>query len=103
MPYSSFLYLDFHLFHDKAKRTQQGDLLGKHRFSTNISIILAALMMFSSSTLKWPFLEFENLANNIKCDVGNNERSLRTMSKMKMMTVDDNDDDNDNASLISLC
>ena len=59
--------------------------------------------MFSSSTLKWPFLEFENLANNIKCDVGNNERSLRTMSKMKMMTVEDNDDDNDNASLISLC
>ena len=75
---------------------------GKHGFSTNISK-LAALMMFSSRTLKWPFLEFENLANNIKCDVGNNELSLMTMSKMKMMTVDDNDDDNDNAALISLC
>ena len=37
---------------------------GKHGFSTNISK-LAALMMFSSRTLKWPFLEFENLANNI--------------------------------------
>ena len=28
LPYSTYLYLDFHLFHDKAKRTQQGDLLG---------------------------------------------------------------------------
>ena len=28
LPYSTYLYLDFHLlFHDKAKRTQQGDLL----------------------------------------------------------------------------
>ena len=28
LPYSTYLYLDFHLFHDKAKRTQQGNLLG---------------------------------------------------------------------------
>ena len=28
LPYSTYLYLDFHLFHDKAKRTQQGDMLG---------------------------------------------------------------------------
>ena len=27
LPYSTYLYLDFHLFHEKAKRTQQGDLL----------------------------------------------------------------------------
>ena len=27
LPYSTYLYLDFHLFHDKAKRTQQGNLL----------------------------------------------------------------------------
>ena len=26
LPYSTYLYLDFHLFHDKAKRTQQGNL-----------------------------------------------------------------------------
>ena len=29
LPYSTYLYLDFHLlFYDKAKRTQQGNLLG---------------------------------------------------------------------------
>ena len=28
LPYSTYLYLDFHLFHDKGKRTQQGNLLG---------------------------------------------------------------------------
>ena len=29
LPYSTYLYLDFHLlFHDKTKRTQQGNLLG---------------------------------------------------------------------------
>ena len=29
LPYSTYMYLDFHLlFHDKAKRTQQGNLLG---------------------------------------------------------------------------
>ena len=28
LPYSTYLYLDFHLFHDEAKRTQQGNLLG---------------------------------------------------------------------------
>ena len=27
LPYSTYLHLDFHLFHDKAKRTQQGNLL----------------------------------------------------------------------------
>ena len=31
MPYSTYLYLDFHLlFRDKAKRTQQGNLLHFH-------------------------------------------------------------------------
>ena len=29
LPYSTYLYLDFHLFHDQAKRTQQVNLLGK--------------------------------------------------------------------------
>ena len=27
LPYSTYLYLDFHFFHDKAKRTQQRNLL----------------------------------------------------------------------------
>ena len=27
LPYSTYLYLGFYLFHDKAKRTQQGNLL----------------------------------------------------------------------------
>ena len=32
LPYSTYLYLDFHLlFYDKAKRTQQGNLLRKMR------------------------------------------------------------------------
>ena len=30
LPDSFYLYLDFHFFHDKAKRTQQGNLLGQH-------------------------------------------------------------------------
>ena len=30
LPYSTYLYLDFHLFHDKAKRTQQGKRTAHH-------------------------------------------------------------------------
>ena len=42
LPYSTYLYLDFHLFHDQAKRKQQGDLLapGSPRRSITSQIII---------------------------------------------------------------
>ena len=42
MPYATYLYLDFHfLFHDKAKRTQVGNLLAQDVLDDLVQDVLA--------------------------------------------------------------
>ena len=66
MSYSTYLYLDFHLlfvFHDKAKRTQQGNLLvGVQTCEEDGGFVRmgwkakAATFLFPTASLRWSLL-----------------------------------------------
>ena len=56
LPYSTYLYLDFHVFHDKAKRTQQGNLLAPYVIFLNFGTPPVKSMPTNASICdkKWP-------------------------------------------------
>ena len=65
LPYSTYLYLDFHLFvfHDKAKRTQQGNLLVGVQTCEKYGEVVrmgwkakAAAFLFPTASLRWSLL-----------------------------------------------
>ena len=70
LPDSTHLFLDFHLFHDKAKRTHQGNLLLHFVFVPVVDLITAIerfwlqkckpsiFSQYCSTIHKWPLLKY---------------------------------------------
>ena len=71
LPYSTYVYLDFHLFHDKAKRTQQENLL-LFLLPIRHSLLLLFSLFFEGreKMARRPYVSPEALYSSIMDSVG---------------------------------